>query len=248
MTLWRLEWLRLVRTRRIVALFGVYLFFGATAPLLARYINEFLQRLGNDIQIVAPAPKPIDGFTNYVSNANQVGLLVFALVISSSVAIDAQREMATFLRMRVSSYRDLLLPKYLVNVGVGATAFAAGALVTCYGTVVLLGSVDAVGVLVGIACTSLYLAFIGAVAAALGARLSSVVTTAVGTLVVALLLGLAGTFRSVGDWLPSHLLGALTELPAGGVIADFGRSAAITVLATIGLLALAVRGGAAREM
>lgn len=39
MNLWRLEWLRLTRTRRLVAIVGVYLFFGLTGPLTARYLG-----------------------------------------------------------------------------------------------------------------------------------------------------------------------------------------------------------------
>ena len=32
MNLWRLEWLRLVRTHRLLVVVGVYLFFGITGP------------------------------------------------------------------------------------------------------------------------------------------------------------------------------------------------------------------------
>ena len=48
MTLLRLEWLRLVRTRRLLALTGVYLFFGIAGPLTARYLGEIVERFGGD--------------------------------------------------------------------------------------------------------------------------------------------------------------------------------------------------------
>ena len=44
MSLWRLEWLRLVRSRRLVALAGVYVFFGFVGPLTARYLGEIVER------------------------------------------------------------------------------------------------------------------------------------------------------------------------------------------------------------
>jgi len=248
MTIWRLEWLRLTRTRRLLALLAVYLFFGFTSPALARYMSELLERFGSGVQIVAPTPTAIDGFVTFTSNANQIGLLVFALVVSSAVAVDAQREMAVFLRTRVGSYRDLLVPKWSVAVAAGVAAYLAGVVACWYGTAILLGSVDALGVVVGAACGALFLAFVGAVAAAVGARLHSAVTTAVTTLAIVLGLGLVGTFRTVGDWLPSSLLGALTTLASGGELIPFAKAAVVTVAATIGLLLLAVRTGARREL
>lgn len=248
MTVWRLEWLRLVRTRRLVALFAVYLFFGFTSPALARYMGELLDKLGTGVQIVTPAPTPIDGFVTFTSNANQIGLLVFALVVSSAVAFDSQREMAVFLRTRVGSYRELLVPKWSVAVLAGVAAYLAGVLACWYGSNILLGTVDALGVVEGAVCGALFLAFVGAVAAAVGARLHSAVTTAVTTLAIVLGLGVLGAFRAVGEWLPNFLLGALTTLAGGGDLTSFAKSAAVTVAATVGLLALAVRLGSHREL
>ena len=56
MTLWRLEWLRLVRTRRLVVIIAVYVFFGLTGPLSARYLGEILNRVGGGIKVELPAP------------------------------------------------------------------------------------------------------------------------------------------------------------------------------------------------
>lgn len=248
MTLWRLEWLRLVRTKRLVAVVAVYAFFGLTSPPLVRYMDSILERVGAGVTVIAPAPTASEGLTTFLSNANQIGLLVFALVVSSAVAFDSQREMAVFLRTRVGGYRDLLVPKYVMSLAAGAGAFCIGAACAWYGTVVLLGDVEVIGMVVGIGLCVLYLAFIAAVAAALGARLDSVLSTAGATLVVALGLGILGTIGSVGDWLPSHLLGAFTSLPLGGDAATFVRPALVTVVATVALLAAAARLGDTREL
>jgi ABC-2 type transport system permease protein len=248
MSLWRLEWLRLTRTRRLVALIAVYAFFGLTSPPLARYMNEILERVGSGVQIVAPPAGAAQGLATYVSNTNQLGLLVYVLIVSSAVAFDSQREMAVFLRTRVARYRVLLVPKYLVPVAAGAAAFTLGTAATWFGTVVLLGDVDSLAVLSATALEILYLAFIGAVAAALGARLNSVLTTAAGTIAVALTLGIIGTIGSLGDWLPSHLLSALTFLPLGGEAHTFIPSALLTGAATAALLILAARLGDRREI
>lgn len=248
MTLWRLEWLRLIRTHRLIALVAVYLFFGFTSPALARYMGEIVGWFGSGVQIVAPPPTAIDGFVSFSSNVNQIGLLVFALVVSSAVAVDSQREMAVFLRTRVGSYRALLLPKYVVAVSAGIAAYLAGVVACFYGSTILLGTVDALGVAEGTFIGAVFLAFVGALAAAVGARLHSAVTTAVTTLAIVLGLGVLSVFRPVGEWLPSHLLGALTTLGAGGDLASFARAVTVTVLAIAALLGLAIRWGSRREL
>ncbi len=248
MSLWRLEWLRLVRTHRLLALVAVYAFFGLSSPPLARYMNEIVQRVGGGVQVISPPATAVQGLSTFVGNTNQIGLLVYTLVVASAVAFDSQREMAVFLRTRVGSYRELLLPKYLLSVAAGSFAFGIGVLATWYGTIIFLGDVDVPGLLAATALSMLYLAFIGAVAAILGARLNSVLTTAVATLAIALGLSIVGAVGSVGDWLPSHLLGALTSLPFGDDAGSFVRSVTVTVVATIALLAGAARIGGAREL
>ena len=67
MNLWRLEWLRLVRTRRLVAILGVYVFFGLTGPLTARYLGADPRPAGHERGARrVPAPQPADGIAQFV--------------------------------------------------------------------------------------------------------------------------------------------------------------------------------------
>ena len=50
MSLWRLEWLRLTRTKRWIALVGVYLFFGLLGPFTARYMAEIISFAGGELE------------------------------------------------------------------------------------------------------------------------------------------------------------------------------------------------------
>ena len=61
MTLLRLEWLRLVRTRRLISLVGIYLFFGFLGPLTARYLGDIIDRFGSgEMTVIVPDPAPAD--------------------------------------------------------------------------------------------------------------------------------------------------------------------------------------------
>jgi ABC-2 type transport system permease protein len=248
MTLRRLEWLRLWRTGRLVALVGVFAFFGVTSAPLNRYMASMLEHVGGDVRIIASAPVPTAGFATYTANADQIGLLVFVFVVAAAVAIHGRTEMAIFLRTRVPRARLLLWPRYSVSVGAGVAAYGLGVVCCWFGTVALLGDVDGLGVVVGAILGALYLVFVGAVAALLASVMRSVVTTAVGTLGVALGLGLIGALTPLDEWLPGHLPGALAVLAGGGDVAGYARAALVTVAATAGLLGAAAHLADRREL
>jgi ABC-2 type transport system permease protein len=249
MNLWRLEWRRLTRTHRLLALVGVYVFFGLTGPLTARYLSAILGRLGTEgVRVEFPDPVPADGIAQFVGNASQIGLLVVVLVAASALAFDARREMAVFLRTRVSAVRDIVIPAYLVNAGAASGALMAGSLAAWYETTVLLGPVPAAGMLAGMALGALFLTFAVALTAAAASVTRGVAATAGVTLAGLLGLAILGGLTPLGRWLPTRLAGAVTELVRGASIGDYAPAAATSLVATVAAVAVAVRIGSRREL
>lgn len=250
MGLWRLEWLRLVRTRRLAAVVGVFAFFGLTAAPMTRYAGELVGRLGGSVQIIAPPPVPADAMTSYVSNASQLGLLAFVLVAASALTVDAQRESAVFLRTRATRRADLVVPRLVTSAAVGAAAYVAGALLTWYGTAILLGDLPVGPTALGIALSALYLPFLATVAAVVAQGSRSVALTALVTLGVAVASGVVGAVlpASAGRWLPSHLVGSLPALAAGGSVGDALPAAVVAVVLGGALAAAAVRLAGRHEL
>jgi len=237
MNLWRLEWLRLHRTHRLTGLVAVFLLFGFTGPLTARYLEQLLERFGGGVEVRLPVPVPADGMAAYVDTGQQLGLLVVVLVAAAALAFDAQRESAAFLRTRVRGMWQLVLPKVAVNAGAAAGAFALGAAAAWYETAVLLGGLPAAETLAGIAYGALYLAFAVTLTALAAALLRGVVGTAVTALAALLLLGLVESLGILADWLPSHLVGSLHVLARGGDPGEFLPAAAVTL--ALGAVAVA---------
>jgi ABC-2 type transport system permease protein len=237
MSLWRLEWLRLVRTHRLTGLVAVFLLFGFTGPLTARYLEAILRRFGGGVEVRLPTPVPADGMAEYVSNGLQLGLLVVVLVAAAALAFDAQRESAAFLRTRVRGTWQLVLPKVAVNALTAAGAFTLGAVAAWYETIVLLGRLPLTRTMAGIAYLALYLGFAVALTTLAAALVRGVVGTALASLAAMLLLGLVESLGVLADWLPSHLAGSLHALALGGDPADYLRAASVTVL--LGGLAVA---------
>jgi ABC-2 type transport system permease protein len=239
MTLWRVEWLRLVRTRRWLALAGVFLFFGLLGPLTARYMDAIVGRLAAGVEVRLPPPTPVDGIVQYMSNAGQIGLLVLLALAASALAFDARPELGAFYRTRVGHARELVIPRYAVMTLAAWGAFLLGTLAAWYQSVVLLGPLPVTGMLAGMAYVCLYLAFAVAVVAAATALVRGVLAAT--GLAIAVLLGLAvlGILPALREWLPGALLGALTALAAGGDAGAYLPAAAVTVAATAALVAVA---------
>ncbi len=251
MSLWRLEWLRLVRTKRWIALVAVYLFFGFVGPFTARYLSEILGLVGGEIEgatISLPPPKPVDGLSQFSSNASQLCLLVAVVVAASALAMDAKPEMAIFLRTRVAEVRKLLWPRYVISAAAIAGSFLLGALTAWYESAALIGSLPAAGVLAGITYGVIYLFFVVAVVAGAASRATSVVGTVLISIFVLLLMPIVGLIHAVADWLPSNLASALTAIPDGASAGQYWKATVVSVLASAVAFWLASRWTAAREL
>ena len=252
MSLWRLEWLRLLRTRRWVALLGVYLFFGLLGPVTARYLADILAAAGGELEgatIQLPPPGPADGLAQYVSNAMQVGTLVSVVVAAGALTVDAIPEMGIFLRTRVPDVRRILAPRVVVTTAAVLGAFLVGSLAAWYETWALIGAPDAPGVLAGTLYGSVFLVFVVSLVAAVAARARSVLGTVLVSIVVLLVMPILGIVDSVGRWLPSHLGGALGALadPSGDP-RDYLPATVLTLVLTAVLLWLAARLARTREL
>ncbi|HSF26869.1 MAG TPA: ABC transporter [Actinomycetes bacterium] len=241
-TLWRVELLRLWRTRRWVALLAVYLLFGLLGPLSARYIREILARAGGDITIVAPDPVPADGLAAFVNNASQIGLVVVVIVAALALTLDARPGLAVFYRTRVRRPADLVVPRFVVAASAAALAYLAGLLAAVYETVVLLGGIDPLDVAMGGLLGMLYLVFAVAVVALAASRSRSVLATVGITLGALLALPIVGVWAPLGRWLPSALVGAQDALARGvKTPGDYLGATAVTLVLTVGLVVLACR-------
>jgi ABC-2 type transport system permease protein len=87
-----------------------------------------------------------------------------------------------------------------------------------------------------------------AVVAAVAGRTQSVLVTVIVTIGVLLLLPLIGIAPNIGEWLPSHLVGAIDGLVRGSGVSDYLGAAAVTVGLTLGALQLAVTWAGQREL
>ncbi len=250
MTLWRLEMLRAVRTRRWLALASVYMIFGLLGPITAKYLPEILKAAGGSgsgVTITFPDPVPADGFVQYISNAVQVGTIVAVVVAAGALAFDAIPEMGVFLRTRVSSLWSVLIPRFVVSFVLAAGAFLAGTVTAWYETWALLGSVPVDRVLVGAALGVLFLALVVALVGAVAQWMRGVLPTVMMSLVILVVFPIIGVVPAIAPWMPSRLGSALADTATSGVSGDLWKPSLVAVVAIGGLLWAAGVGARRRE-
>ena len=227
MSLWRVEWLRLWRTRTVWILFGIFIFFGALGPITARFLPEIVERAGVSGEIVLPPPSPALAMSQYIGNALQIGLLGIAFIAASSLTFDSKPEVAVFYRTR-ASVAEILIPRYVVIATATVAAFVAGTVTAFTLSTVLLGAPDVPATLVGSALIALYLVFAVALVGLMASLIPSVPGAALLTIGILIVLGFAGLIPYVGPWLPSYLVGGFDTLISGGEF-DYWRAILVTI-------------------
>lgn len=246
MSLWRLELLRLVRTRRLVALLGVYAFFGLTTPFMARYQKEIFERFGGGVQLNLPPAAAADAIDMFTSNVGQLGVLT--VLIIAVLSLNAGHDKAIFLRTRVHRDRDLTIPALAVN-GLAATAaWTCGTALAYYETAVLLSPPDIGMTLLGWLFGTIYHWFLVSLAL-LSTRLMrgtvGAIIVPIGALIV---LGTIGIPASVHAWVPTTLVGTTGDLLRTGDPARFVPGALLTLAVTCAAAVIGTRLTRHREL
>jgi ABC-2 type transport system permease protein len=212
MSLWRLEWLRLIRTPRAISLAAVFLLTGLAEPLLTKYESKIFAHVGNGVRISAPPPTAADGLNSYVTEALLVGLILVVVLAAGALTFDANQGRAIFLRTRVASCWQLLAPRVAVSAAAAAVAYLVGTLAAWYEVTLLLGSLRPGQVLAGVLCGAVYLAFAVAVTAFAASLARSTIATAGIAFMVLLALPILGAVQVIARWLPSALVSAPVDI------------------------------------
>jgi ABC-2 type transport system permease protein len=249
MNLWRLEWLRLIRTPRAITLMAVFIFFGLVEPVLTRYQSQILAHVGNGVRIVAPPATPAQGMNGYISEITGIGLIVVVVIAAGALSFDARHGLSIFLRTRVTNTWQLVMPRYTVSAAAAAAAYLLGTLAAWYETDLLIGSLPAGAVFAGYLCAAVYLAFAVAVTALAASVVRSTLASTGIALAILLVIQVAGTFRAIHDWLPSTLVSAPVDLLSGAhQLTHYLPAFAVAVAVSAGALAITVRRLAVREI
>lgn len=244
---WRLEWLRTVRTFRFVAAAAFFVTFGMTGPFMAMYANEIIARTKPQVAAELPPPTPAESVATFVDNGIGLGVLIVVVITAASLALDSRPESALFYRSRVRGGAVLVLPRYAAVTAAMAVAYSLGAWITWYQTAVLIGMPHPGSMALGTGFVVVYLAFATALVALVAALVRSLLAVVGVSAMVLLLLPALALVPEVGPWVPSTLIASQHGLLRGAAPSDYVPALAVACASTIGFLAFAVRSMRRRE-
>jgi ABC-2 type transport system permease protein len=236
---WRLELLRIWRTRRLIVLTATFLILGLGSPVLTYYLPDLVKNSTNGVQIILPEQTAADGIASFASNIAQLGTLVVVVIAASTLAIDADPGLAAFYRTRVRRPLPLVMPRYLVVTAASIAALALGTLGAWYETTILLGSVSFGSLMLGLALEALWLCFVTSIVVLFSSTLRGAIAVVGASIALLLALSLVGSLTAASSWMPTRLSGSGADFirDAPG---DIWHAIVVTMLATVVAVSLAL--------
>jgi ABC-2 type transport system permease protein len=227
------------RTRRFLIVVAVFVIFGMTSPLLAKFMPEIFKSIPGipaGLLESMPTPTVADAVGQYVKNMNQFGILMALLVTMGVVVQEKERGTAAFFLTRPVSRETFVLAKFAALM----TVFTAGVLIAALGcwyyTYLLFEALPwgpflaANGLM--LAAFMVYMSL-----SLLGSTLAKSQGVAVGIAVVALIVvSVVGSLPVISNYSPARLFGWAAQLFLGQNVTAwpaFGISLGIVVLALV---------------
>jgi ABC-2 type transport system permease protein len=236
------EIVQLWKTRRILVLGAVFLFFGMGSPLFTKLTPEILRSVqgGEMFANLIPTPSMADAMGQYIKNLSQFGFLLAILLVMGSVVGEKETRVAPMILSKPMPRWAFLASKFTAQCFMYLGGFLLAGVGAYYYTWILFGPLEPGAYLLMNALLLLWvLTFValGLLGSVLGKSTVSAGGIGIG-LAVALML--AGSIPQYGALLPGGLLGWAEQ--AGQAAAGVHPAASGLVAASIAKLP--VNGGA----
>ncbi|HOG46699.1 MAG TPA: ABC transporter permease subunit [Anaerolineae bacterium] len=214
----RKELLEQWRTRRLLVLSVVFLFFGLLGPITAKLTPELIKLASASapgLVFNLPPPAMPDAIAQYIKNLSQMLPLVVLLVTMGSVVGEKERGTLPMVLAKPVGRGAVLAAKYAGLVVTLLVALLLGAVATYYYTQVLFGGLG----LGAFAATNLVAALYLLVVLSLAFLASTLARSTVGAGALAfgfwVLLLVAGSLPRIGPHTPTALLNWAAQLGLG---------------------------------
>ncbi len=208
------------RTKRALVMVAVFVLFGLTSPLLAKFTPELLQSLPGAEQFAGLIPEPTaaDAISQYIKNLTQFGFILVILLGMGAVAGEKERGTAAIILSKPLPRWAFLLSKFVAQGIVYFVALLLGTLGAYYYTLVLFEPLAFGPFLLGGGLLWLW-ALVFTAVTLLGSTIGKSTGGAAGiALLGAVLLLILGSIPPLAQFFPSALVGWAGQLGLPGAV------------------------------
>jgi ABC-2 type transport system permease protein len=238
----RKELLQQWRTKRLLVVTAVFLGFGLTSPLLAKFTPELLKSIEGAEQFadLIPTPTVADSLAQYIKNITQFGFILAILLGMGAVAGEKEHGEAALILSKPLPRWAFVMSKFVAQTAVYAAAFLLAGLGAYYYTILLFGDFAFGAFMAGNGLLLLWLLVFTAVTLLASTIAGSIGAAAGMGLLGAVLLLIAGSIPQLSAFAPSGLVAWAGQLGLGGDIAPNPGALVANVALVIVLLLTAV--------
>ncbi|MGE5530079.1 MAG: ABC transporter permease [Patescibacteria group bacterium] len=136
----RKEFREILGTYKVYVIPAIFLFFGLTSPLIAKFTPELVKSLAKGVEIKIPPPTAIDAYGQFLKNLRQIGLLAVIFTSIGLVAEEKLRGTAALMLAKPVPRWAFIAGKFLAGAALIAVSTALAYLACLYYTTVLFGT------------------------------------------------------------------------------------------------------------
>jgi ABC-2 type transport system permease protein len=235
-----------LRTKKLLVLGCVFLFFAFISPLLARYMAEFLNMLltTDDAALLLglfPDPTWVDSYAQFYGNISQTGVIVIILMFMGLVLREKRSGTADLVFCKGVSPAPFILAKFTVAVCAALLCLLAAILINYGYTVMLFEEGGRIGhVLAGAAAYGMFLTMIISWVILASTLAKSTTLSAVLGFLGFIGIMTVSAIPRIGRFLPGGLMTQNISLTLGDFYPDFAVHLLVAAGMTVVLLGLAV--------
>jgi ABC-2 type transport system permease protein len=236
----RKEMIQQWRTQRFLVVMAVFVLFGLTSPMLAKFTPDIIKSMAGAEQFASliQTPTAVDAMNQYIKSITQFGFILAVLLGMNAVAGEKESGTGAMILSKPMPRWAFVLSKFTAQALVYVSAFLVAGLGAYYYTVILFGSFDAVK-FIGINLLLLLWLLTFVSAALLGSVIGSSIAAAAGIgLGISVAFMLAGSIPQYGALMPSGLMNWASMLGSNtaNVTANGGAVAGGVVLILLCLI------------
>lgn len=104
------------KTPKILILATAFIFFAIASPALAKYMNEILLAVAQDLDITFPDPTLNDAWMQFFKNMHTICFIIFLIVMTGTVSQEKNKGSITLVLTKKVSRFQFLLNKLLAGI------------------------------------------------------------------------------------------------------------------------------------